>query len=102
MACSATTVLPEPVGAATSTDRPSSRAAMARSWKSSSSKSYVLADVIVPGSSLEDEPADEDGHLVEDAHRDRHGEQRDRVARGRDDGIDHEDADDGPAAGTRE
>ena len=40
MACSATTVLPAPVGAATSTDAPSSRAATACRWKSSSSKGY--------------------------------------------------------------
>ena len=36
MAYSATSVLPEPVGAATSTDRPASSASSARVWKSSS------------------------------------------------------------------
>jgi hypothetical protein len=46
-ACSATTVFPEPVGAATSTEEPASRAAMARRWKSSSSKSYGSGPAVV-------------------------------------------------------
>src|SRR5438132_5311303 len=41
---SATTVLPEPVGAATSTDSPAWRAWMARTWKSSSGKGKPAAN----------------------------------------------------------
>src|SRR6478735_8786386 len=47
-ACSATTVLPDPVGALTSTERPASMAAMASSWKRSRVKPRSSASLTAP------------------------------------------------------
>src|SRR4051812_45889087 len=46
MAYSATSVLPEPVGAATSTERPASSASRARTWKSSSGNGRAAANAV--------------------------------------------------------
>src|SRR5258706_3810216 len=106
MAYSATTVFPLPVGAATSTDWPSSRASSARSWKSSSGKSKwavnsarrAFTQPIVSGGgrlgaalATLGNQADDDGDGVEDHHRNRQRHHRVWIAAGCDHRSEHED-----------
>src|SRR3954471_9718517 len=102
-ACSATTVLPAPVGAATRTLCPASIAAMASSWKRSSVKVIGPARQASfgrsgPVATARDDPTDDDRYLVEDAHGDGQCEQADRIRARRDHGGDHEDDHDPEAA----
>src|SRR6478752_2498610 len=98
-ACSATTVLPDPVGALTSTERPASMAAMASSWKRSRVKPRASASLtatrlgpgLLAAPQLGQQGADPDGDAVEQDHGDGQRGHGDGIAaRGDDGGDDHD------------
>src|ERR1700722_8112733 len=114
MAYSATTVLPDPVGAATTTLEPASRASKDACWNGSGSKprlwanaartaatgtdSAITALVVPQRPSLLEDAAHDDGQLVEHIQRHRHRHERIGVVAGRGDDGEEGDADDGRAA----